>query len=185
MRVCIISFSSRANGNCAAISEFVKTCYGDSAEVYRFSDFSVRPCGECDYECFGPERGCPASGDRENVLLEAVIECDLAYFVVPNYCDYPCANYFAFNERGQYYFSEHPDRMADYERTAKKFIVVSNTEKENFRKAFSYQSKGAPDILFLRAADFGKVSIAGDLLASTQAKAAVAGFVSKPPFGPR
>ena len=115
----------------------------------------------------------------ENILLEAVSKCDLAYFVVPNYSDCPCANYFIFRERSQYYFRNRPDELSVYEKTPKKFIVVSNTEQKNFSKIFSYEVEGQPNILFLRSKDFGKKSIEGNLLSSDKAKNAIAEFISK------
>ena len=179
MNVCIISFSSRANGNCAQISKYILSRFDDSAELYCFSDFLVLPCGICDYECFNNKLYCPKAGDMENILLEAVSKCDLAYFVVPNYSDCPCANYFIFRERSQYYFRNRPDELSVYEKTPKKFIVVSNTEQKNFSKIFSYEVEGQPNILFLRSKDFGKKSIEGNLLSSDKAKNAIAEFISK------
>lgn len=179
MNVCIISFSSRADGNCAQISKYIMSRYDDSAVLYCFSDFSVLPCGICNYECFSDKLNCPQADDMENILLEAVSKCDLAYFIVPNYCDYPCANYFIFCERSQNYFQKRPDELSAYEKTPKKFIVVSNTERENFSKAFSYQVERTPDILFLRARDFGMSSVEGNLLSSDKARRVIADFISK------
>ena len=45
----------------------------------------------------------------------------------------------------------------------KKFIAITNTNKENFVRAFGDQVNGEPDILFLAAKDFGKISLNGDL----------------------
>ena len=38
-----------------------------------------------------------------------ITDSDLSYFIVPNYCDYPCANFFIFNERSQCFFQHHPE----------------------------------------------------------------------------
>jgi hypothetical protein len=113
----------------------------------------------------------------EKTLLEAVSQCDLAYYIVPNYCDYPSANYFIFNERSQCFFQQREDRLTAYEETPKKFIVVSNTDQDNFLKAFSYQVEENPDVLFLRAKDFGKKSINGDLLSCNKVKAIISEFM--------
>lgn len=32
----------------------------------------------------------------------------MVYFSLPNYCNYPCANFFIFNERSQCYFQRQP-----------------------------------------------------------------------------
>lgn len=154
MQISIISFSSRADGNCSHIAKYIKNFYGDTATMYCFSDFSISPCGVCNYECFNRDRSCPASNDMELTILDSICSCDLAYYIIPNYCDNPCANYFIFCERGQYYFSKNPGTMSAYEKAAKKFIVISNTEQELFHKILSNQVEGTPDILFLRAKDF-------------------------------
>lgn len=180
--ICIISFSSRAAGNCAAIAEYIKKFYGEEADKFCFCDFSITPCGKCNYECFSHKRSCPWSDDMENILLEAVASCDLAYFIVPNYNNNPCANYFIYCERGQYYFARYHDKEKDYDKTIKRFIVVSNTEKDNFLRIFSQQLGEVPEILFLRAKDFEKRSTAGDLLSSEAAKRLIDRFLVIDPF---
>ena len=177
MGICIISFSGRKDGNCAAFGAYVKDLYQGDAELYRFCDFSIAPCGACGYQCFQRSGCCPHSGDMEAVLLRAVSEADMTYFIVPNYCDYPCANFFLFQEREQFYFHWRPDRVEAYEKAPKRFIAVSNTEEEHFRQVFSCHVKNEPEILFLRARAFGRSSIAGDLLTSEGAKETIRGFV--------
>ena len=93
-------------------------------------------------------------------------ESDQAVFIVPNYCDYPCANFFIFNERSQCHFQGHGELLERYLNVPKKFIVVSNTGRENFVQAFRYHvaENIGPDILFLSAKTYGKNSTDGDLL---------------------
>ncbi len=59
--------------------------------------------------------------------------------------------------------------------------MVSNTGRENFTAAFRYHvPEGAePDTLFLRAREFGRVSIRGDLLSSPEAVEAVRTFIAQ------
>lgn len=174
--VLIISFSGRKNGNCDQISEFIRKGLGD-AEIFRFSESPVHPCGECACECFEDNRMCPHIDDGEYGLLERICLSDLVYFVVPNYCDYPCANFFIFNERSQVYFQGYRERLLEYEAIPKKFIVISNSDSPNFAAAFDYHCASEPEILYLSPKKYGKNSIAGDLLTAIEARAAINRFI--------
>lgn len=169
---CIVTFSARKGGNCAEIGTYIKELHPDRAELIAFSELAVAPCGRCAYECFRDNTKCPHIGDSAYGVYETISHSDLAYFIVPNYCDFPCANYFAFNERRLCYFQGHDDRRERYEHVRKKFIVLSNAGRENFRIAFSHHvAEGAePQILFLSAKSYGKSSIDGDLISSGAAK---------------
>ena len=113
-------------------------------------------------------------------LLDAVTHSDLVYFILPNYCDYPCANYFVFNERSQCYFQGRPELLEAYEKVPKRAVVVSNTNEDNFKSVLAYQSCNAMDVLFLHAKKYGKVSIRGDLMTDENAVRDVTAFVRKP-----
>lgn len=178
MKVCIVSFSKRSGGNCAGIAKELYRLYGDGARVYDFSELEVIPCGGCDYECFDSAEKCPRFSDSAFQLYDEITNSDLAYFIVPNYCDYPCSAFFAFNERSQCYFQKRQDRLEKYLSVKKKFIAVSNTNRENFTAAFRYQIQETeePDTLFLEAKRFHKVSIRGDLMESEEAKEAIVKF---------
>ena len=134
---------------------------------------------ECGYECFTDRSKCPYYSDMEYRLLDAVTNSDLTYFILPNYCDYPCANYFVFNERSQCYFQGHPELLEAYEKVPKRAIVVSNTNEDNFKTALAYQSYKEPDILFLSAKEYGKDSIRGDLLTSEEALKNIRQFIRR------
>lgn len=177
MNVCIVSFSGRPDGNCSHIAELIRQ-KNPGATMYDFSAFSISPCGHCHYDCFQRRENCPYFSDPEFSLCEAITYSDLTYFIIPNYCDYPCANFYVFNERSQCYFQHHADLMNQYLAVRKKFIVVSNTGKENFTVAFSQHIPEAsvPDVLFLSAKQFGKISIKGDLMDSQNARETVAQF---------
>ncbi len=174
----IVSFSSRSGGNCEQISEYVHVLCGDSAKKYRFSDFSIHPCGDCQCECFANNQGCPYFDDMEYKLLDEICASDRTYFVLPNYCDYPCAHFFIFNERSQCFFQNHEERLDAYLRVPKRFIVVSNTGRDNFIEAMRQHTNGEPEILFLSAKYYGKSSIAGDILDSDAAKSDIRNFLN-------
>lgn len=181
MRVSILSFSGRSGGNCGRIAQEIRRFWRDrgEAEVYDFSTFTVTPCGGCGYVCFQERECCPYMDDPVAGLFQAVTDSGLAYYVVPNYCDYPCANYFIFNERSQCYFQGRPRLLEQYLAVRKKFIVVSNTGRDNFTAAFRYQLEEnvEPEVLFLSAKQFHKVSIRGDIMDSAKAREALQSFI--------
>ncbi len=180
MKLCVVSFSSRKGGNCQSIAQKILEFTPEAAHsFFDFSQFRISGCGACSLECFQDRMACPYIGDREFEMLDRICNSDLCYFIVPNYCDYPCANFFIFNERSQCYFQNHPELLTRYERVPKKFIVVSNTGKKQFQTAFCQHTDKKPDILFLSAKSYGKVSIAGDLMTSPQAVADVRDFLWK------
>lgn len=182
MNISILSFSGRSGGNCGRIAEEIRRYWSDRAEVrvFDFSTFSITPCGRCDCQCFENRERCPYFEDPEFALCQAVAGSGLAYFIVPNYCDYPCANFFIFNERGQCYFQHHPKLLEKYLAVPKKFVAVSNTNCHNFTAAFRYHipESQEPDVLFLSARRFGKVSIRGDLMDAPEAREALREFIS-------
>lgn len=71
-----------------------------------------------------------------------------------------------------------PELLDQYGAVRKKFIVVSNTGQDNFTAAFRCHTGDAPpDVLFLSARRFGKVSIHGDLMDSPEARDTVLHFI--------
>lgn len=165
--ISIVSFSSRKAGNCDKTSNYIASNIPNST-IFSFSEFDIHPCGGCHYECFTSREKCPYFADIEYTLIDTICHSEFAYFIIPNYCDYPCANFFIFNERSQCYFQGHPELLDRYLDIPKKFIVISNTGKEHFGEAFIQHTSSAPEILFIRPKSFGKVSIQGDLLPSEE-----------------
>lgn len=102
---------------------------------------------------------------------------EMAYFILPNYCDYPNANFFMFNERSNCFFQGQAQLLEQYLNVPKRFIVVSNTGKENFRQAFEQHTNQTPEILFLRPKEYGKNSIDGDLLLSDDVERIIRAFL--------
>ncbi len=181
----IVSFSSRKDGNCGKIADFIFEQTGEyvnvdtnkpNVRIFKFSDFEISGCGRCRYECF-QQKECPLDSYMENIILESIENSQRAIFVVPNYCDYPCANFFAFNERSLSRFQGHQDRLDRYMDVPKKFIVISNRQNDSFRQAFLQHTSEEPNILYLSAKAFGKQSLAGDLIDADQAQRAVLNFL--------
>lgn len=163
---CIISFSSRKSGSCEKIAAHISSLL-PSSDVFSFADFSIHPCGDCGYQCFEKRENCPFFEDMTYKLYDSIVKSKITYFILPNYCDYPPANFFIFNERSQCFFQGQPQLLEQYENIPKKFIVVSNTGRDNFVKALEYHAEN-PRILFLSAKKYGRVSIKGDLTESEE-----------------
>lgn len=178
MGVCIVSFSSRKNGNSSQIGEFIKSLLPD-AKLYDFTNFTINACGNCGYQCFNGSSNCPYFADKEYEILDAITNSTITYFIVPNYCDFPCANFFVFNERSLCYFQNNEKLLNTYLQVRKKFVVISNSNLENFKTAFAYHTNDVPDILCLSAKKYGKLSIDGNLLTSRQAVDDLRRFVTR------
>lgn len=180
MKLTIVSFSGRENGNCAKIARLLQEKLTEhNVTVHDFSSLSLSPCGRCHCECFQDRTRCPYFADPAYAIYDAVTHSDLAIYILPNYSDFPCANFFAFNERGQCYFQHHPQLERQYLGVRKKFVVVSNTGKENFLAVLrDHVDGGAPDILFLAAKRYGKISIKGDLMDAAQARSDLIDFLT-------
>ena len=183
MKTVIVSFSSRANGNCSQIGKLISSLT-QYPVLFDFSEFDLHACGHCATECFVAREKCPYFEDNENEMLETMVHSDMVYFVLPNYCDYPCANYFIFNERSQCFFQGKPDLLEAYLKIPKRSIVISNTNKDNFVQALAYQSDQEPEILFMSSKEYGKTSISGDLLTSKKALEDIKQFINRPLFDP-
>ena len=173
----VVNFSGRAGGNCGQIAEVIRGC-GENAGVVGFGKAGIFPCGDCDYPCLRGGGSCPTE-DGLTEIYERIVQSKLTVFIVPNYCDYPCANFFVFNERGCGYFGGDEDRLQRYLAAKKKFIVVSNSSTTHFKEVFQYHVPEGqePDILYLSAKKFGCNSLDGDLMEQEAAENLVKSFV--------
>ena len=174
-QVTIISFSSRERGNCEQIADFLSSLF-ISVELYQFSKFQLKPCGSCAYECFQKSKSCPHLGDRERALMDAICKSRTVYFVMPNYQDYPCANFFVFQERMQGYFHEYPLQREPFRNVVKQFVVVSNTGINSFRKIAEQYGSSDTDLLVLKSREFGMSSIKDSIIQSAQVQARIRAF---------
>ena len=135
MKICIINFIGRVVGNCKSIADFICEKYkGEDVKRFDFNRINLTPCGKCNAECFQKRESCPYFAEGAYKIYDSITNADLTYFILPNYCDYPCANYFIFNERSQCYFQGREDLLVQYLSVNKKFIVISNTNRTNFTK---------------------------------------------------
>lgn len=149
--ITLIQFSSRKEGNCSAIAKHIKNYYAaDNVSSFVIDANIAQPCNNCDYECLMPGKECPGLNDALQKIMDTICSSDLAYFIVPNFCGYPCANYFAFNERSVGYFNMNRELMQKYMAVPKRFVIVSNSEGDSFKNAMMQQVDGNPDMLYLK-----------------------------------
>jgi len=175
--IIVLNFSPRSSGNCQNISQFIAG-YFNHSNVRLFS-VVMEPCSGCDYECLRKGAECPKCSENQSNLMDAIASASEVYYVVPNFCGYPCANYFAFNERSVGYFNGDRKKLQEYMAVKKRFVIVSNTESESFVKAMSQQVQGEPEMLYMKTSKYKKVSIAGDILESEEARADLEEFLKK------
>jgi len=78
-------------------------------------------------------------------------------------------------------FQAQDELYEKYQTAKKKFIAVSNTNKENFVSAFQNHLKNGaiPDILFLSARKYHQSSLAGELMDSADAREDLIDFLSQ------
>lgn len=168
----VVSFSGRKMGNCDRIGRLAADIL--QADFARFADVQAAPCGGCDYECL---RGgaCPKE-DGVFGLYDKIAEAEECVFVLPNYADQPCANFFIFAERGTGWFGGSEERLQKYMAVPKKAIVISGSEQESFCRVMEYQAEKT-DVLFLSAKEYGQKSLEGRLDESEEACARVRAFL--------
>ena len=189
-KIAVINFSGRPKGNCHNIAMIIKQAMtGCEITLKEMYFLSINPCGKCNYECFMKNEGCPYANDDIISIYNTICSSDLAIYIVPNYVEYPNANFFIFQERGACFFLNNSTDLQEkykaidladtYQQVKKKFVVVSNTGKENFKQVFKNLIKHNtnPDILFLAASEYDRSAILGDIMESVQARQAVEDFV--------
>ena len=183
VKVCIVNFSGRKNGNCHDTAKFVEQALTPEHEVNLFEmcNLKIAPCGKCDYECFYRDKKCPYADDDAFSVYHAVCAADLVYYIVPNYIEYPNAYFFTFNERKQGFFAPgtNINLIEAYINAAKKFIVVSNTEQDNFKQILNRHVAEGDDtnFLFMSTSHFDKGNARGGMMTSDRAKQQVGDFV--------
>lgn len=143
------------------------------------SIFEFHGCGNCDYECFQSSELCPRFSDIEYQLIDAIYKSEMAIFVVPNYSDYLCSNFFTFNERSLCCFNGNPELLDRYLWVPKKFLVVSNSQSEHFPEAFCQHTNEEPEVLFLSRNAFGKGGIRDSLLPCPAVEKVLDDFLAK------
>ena len=94
------------------------------------------------HECLQENRSYIRKNEIDKTM-DPLISSDIVYFIVPNYCEFPYANYFAFNERTLGYFNNDEQLLQKYYNIKKNYIIVSNTENEIFYKVMEAAKRSA------------------------------------------
>lgn len=176
--ITIVSFSGRPNGNSMGVANVMKECLKDKeVQIVDFSEASVEPCNHCNCDCFLPNGECPVKDDVVGIY-EKILQSEEVYFIVANYCGYPNAKFFAFNERSSSFFKRRQELLTQYLAVPKKFVVISNSNMDNFKELMQYQvSEGTePQMLFLSTREFKVSSFAGNLMEVPEAREMVTKF---------
>lgn len=114
MKICIVNFSGRVSGNCKRITNFICEKYeGEDLKRFDFDGIILTPYGKCNAECFQIRESCPYFAEESYKIYDSITNSDLAYFILPNYCDYPCANQANFLKAFEYQINEgeKPDAL--------------------------------------------------------------------------
>ena len=107
------------------------------------------------YECLNAEKQCP-SLNQIKPIIDNLMDSDIIYYIVPNYCGYPCANSFTFDERTAGYFNMDYQIMEQYMKVEKRFIIIiSSTESVGFHIAMQQQAY-EPLIKYLKNDKYAK-----------------------------
>lgn len=176
--VTILSFSGREDGNSIRVANVIADAIGrENTQIIDFSNVNVEPCNHCHCDCFLPEGKCPVEDDVVSIY-EKIMQSEQVFFILANYCGYPNANYFAFNERSSAYFLRNRDLLAKYLAVPKKFVIISNSNQEKFAELAQYQVPNGttPEMLFLSSGKFKVSSFAGNLMEVPEAWSMVTTF---------
>ena len=168
-KITILNFSGRNNGNCAAVTDHIMNAFKNT-DICSYCVASIfNPCNSCDYQCLKPGNICPNLNDHQRKFMERLLESDLIYYIIPNYCGVPCANYYAFNERNVGYFNSDRSIIGKYMSLKKRFVMISNTESPAFEAVVKQQCTDEAKVVYLKSSTYNRSSIAGDLMTSPDA----------------
>jgi multimeric flavodoxin WrbA len=175
----ILNFSPRNTGNCDAICKHIaKNCSQTDVRIHQITSKVFEPCHSCNYQCLQNDQICPNLNAEQRGIMEEICNSEIIYFVIPNFCGYPNANYFSFNERSVGYFNGNRQLMNTYMNVPKRFIIVSNSESQIIVDAMKQQVNTEPQILYMKTSKYKKRSVTGDMLESSEAIADLNEFLN-------
>lgn len=167
MKISVINFSSNINGNGNHIANFIKEqLHNQNIKIINFHNYKIHNCGNCNYECFTNNKVCPYINDGIVQIYKDIADSNFCYFIVPNYSDVPCANYFIFRERSQCIYSlENETLWNNYANVPKHFLVISNTEKNMFKILLANEVNNTDlNITYISSKDTSSKSTDGKLM---------------------
>lgn len=180
MNIAILHFSARSSGNCAAIAQHLRQLHSnDAVTIYPLAEMDISPCRGCRCECFTRAEACPHAADDVRSLYSTILHADLAYYILPNYADFPPALYFAFNERSNCFFQGDEALLNAYLAVPKRFIIVSNQPAPSFDALPQYHTAEGttPKLLYLPPRRYCQSSIDGTMMEAAEAQELLRKFV--------
>lgn len=169
MKILLISFSSRDEGNCSRILKHCSKLSNDRgmvAEVLKIYDMNIEECGGCDYYCF--KNGACLKEDDLLEVYEKCFKADKIIFAIPTFSGNLSSLYFKFWERGQSIFKDN----SEYEdKFLKKIniIVIGNLSSGGdmavHEALYSFNNRSFyPEVLLLSSREYCTSSIRGDMI---------------------
>lgn len=178
MKVSVINYSSRKNGNGYHIAEYIKEIVlreNKEFDLIDFSCFSANACGKCNYECF--DNCCVYKDDEIYSAYRKILKTNMVISVIPIYGGLPCSNYFVFNERAQGAFKD--EEFEQLEEIRNKYIIIGNTGVEITKKIVYENDDHAKDedFLVISSNEIGERSIKGNLMDFERYREKISKFV--------
>lgn len=180
MRIDVINYSSRKNGNGYHIAEYIKGIIlreNRECDLIDFSRFFANACGKCNYECFDSD--CVHKNDEIYNAYRKILKADMVISVIPIYGGLPCSNFFVFNERAQGAFRD--EEFEQLEEIRNKYIIIGNTGVEITKKIIGENDNHAKeeDFLVISSNEVGERSIKGNLMEYDRYREKINKFVAQ------
>lgn len=182
MKALGIAFSARKRGNSLKCVEYVLAKlkkYRFQVEIVNIYDLQVKPCSNCNYECFskelrGKEEKCPMNDDVAKTYSK-MKNADVIVLAIPTYGGKPASLYCAFTERAQGIFGTYEEFKNSILNKIVALIVIGNIPAGGdlaYHTVISdYKDCRHPSpAILLQSAEYGKGSIYGNLLESENVK---------------
>lgn len=185
MKILLLSFSGRnGEGNCSKIMDFVQNMFEQNyqyqVEKIAIKDLVVKPCMNCNYECFNSELNCPIEDDVKEIYTK-ITESDITIMIVPVYSAAPPSVYFSWRERAQGIFTS--DKIySKYSKVKKAFIVIGNENagaNDTINILLKEETKENPNTLLLQSRKYGQRSTAGRLIECSKVREEIEGFIKE------
>lgn len=175
MKLLLVSFSLRENGNCNRFLYYINEVLSRSdhtVESIRLTDHPIEGCGQCAYECFA--QGSCIKHDTVSDLYDQCMSADKIIFILPVYRGHPASTYFQFTERGEGFFRLDTERDESYRKKVNLIVIGNITAggETAMREAMSDFSDDeySPQSLLLSSIEYGRRSINGDLIEDSRVR---------------
>ena len=176
MKALGIAFSARKEGNCLNCVEYVLARLkeqGFETKVINTYDYEIRPCSQCNYECFAHvirrrNEACPIQDDVPEIYSK-MKEADIIILAIPTYGGKPAGLYNAFTERSQGIFEGYEEFKSTVLSKIIALIVIGNIPAGGDLTYHTvildhYDCKHPPPAILLQSLEYGQVSLCGTLV---------------------